>query len=64
MKYALAGETEAYVTIPSCRKFTLYFHDAGGGHATPPLRWQTMATQQQRPWQVELVNFKELTDRF
>jgi 1,2-diacylglycerol 3-beta-galactosyltransferase len=25
---------------------------------------QTMATQQQRPWQVELVQFQELTDRF
>jgi len=46
------------------RKIHVIFHDAGGGHRNAAVALQTMATQQQRPWQVELVQFQELTDRF
>jgi glycosyl transferase family 28 len=46
------------------RKIHVIFHDAGGGHRNAAVALQTMATQEQRPWQVELVQFQELTDRF
>jgi 1,2-diacylglycerol 3-beta-galactosyltransferase len=46
------------------RKIHVIFHDAGGGHRNAAVALQSMATQQQRPWQVELVQFQELTDRF
>jgi Glycosyltransferase family 28 C-terminal domain len=46
------------------QKIHVIFHDAGGGHRNAAVALQTMATQQQRPWQVELVQFQELTDRF
>ena len=46
------------------RKIHVIFHDAGGGHRNTAVALQTMATQEQRPWQVELVQFQELTDRF
>ena len=46
------------------QKIHVIFHDAGGGHRNAAVALQTMATQQQRPWQVELIQFQELTDRF
>src|SRR5882762_264054 len=46
------------------QKIHVIFHDAGGGHRNAAVALQTMPTQQQRPWQVELVQFQELTDRF
>jgi hypothetical protein len=46
------------------QKIHVIFHDAGGGHRNAATALQTIATQQQRPWQVELVQFQELTDRF
>jgi Glycosyltransferase family 28 C-terminal domain len=46
------------------QKIHVIFHDAGGGHRNAAVALQTIATQEQRPWQVELVQFQELTDRF
>jgi len=46
------------------QKIHVIFHDAGGGHRNAAVALQTIATQQQRPWQVELIQFQELTDRF
>ena len=46
------------------QKIHVIFHDAGGGHRNAAVALQTIAAQQQRPWQVELVQFQELTDRF
>jgi len=46
------------------QKIHVIFHDAGGGHRNAAVALQTIATQQQRPWQVEWVQFQELTDRF
>ncbi len=46
------------------QKIHAIFHDAGGGHRNAAVALQTIATQQQRPWQVELIQFQELTDRF
>ena len=50
--------------MPAMKKIHVIFHDAGGGHRNAAVALQTVAVQQQRPWQVELVQFQELTDRF
>jgi len=46
------------------QKIHVVFHDAGGGHRNAATALQTVAVQQQRLWQVELIQFQELTDRF
>ncbi len=38
------------------------FHDAGGGHRNAAVAIQTISNEQQRPWQVDLVQFQDLTD--
>ena len=44
------------------KKIQILFHDAGGGHRNAAVALQTIILQQQRPWQVELVQFQDLTD--
>jgi hypothetical protein len=44
------------------KKIQVLFHDAGGGHRNAALALQTVISQQDRGWQVELVQFQELTD--
>ncbi len=50
--------------MPAMKKIHVVFHDAGGGHRNAAVALQTMAAQQKRPWQLELIQFQELTDRF
>src|ERR1700732_4456833 len=50
--------------MPAMKKIHVIFHDAGGGHRNAAVALQTVLAQQQRPWQGELVQFQELTDRF
>src|SRR5579862_6881803 len=38
------------------------FHDAGGGHRNAAVALKAVCEQEQRPWEVELVQFQELTD--
>ena len=45
------------------KKIHIVFHDAGGGHRNAAVALQTVLAQQQRPWQVELIHFQEVTDR-
>ena len=45
------------------KKIQVLFHDAGGGHRNAALALQTIISQQNRGWEVELVQFQELTDR-
>ena len=45
------------------KKVHIVFHDAGGGHRNAAVSLKAIIEQQQRPWQVELVQFQELTDR-
>ncbi|MDQ1409207.1 MAG: hypothetical protein QOJ41_942 [Acidobacteriaceae bacterium] len=45
------------------RKIHIVFHDAGGGHRNAAISLKSIIEQQDRPWQVELVQFQELTDR-
>jgi len=44
------------------KKILILFHDAGGGHRNAAVALQTVIAQQKRPWEVELVQFQDLTD--
>jgi 1,2-diacylglycerol 3-beta-galactosyltransferase len=44
------------------KKIQILFHDAGGGHRNAAVALQTVISQQKRPWQVDLVQFQDLTD--
>ena len=45
------------------KKIHVVFHDGGGGHRNAAVALQTIASRQGRPWQVELMQFQDLTDR-
>jgi hypothetical protein len=45
------------------KKIHIVFHDAGGGHRNAAVALETIVAQQKRDWQVELVQFQELTDQ-
>ena len=44
------------------RKIHVLFHDAGGGHRNAALALKAVCEQQKRPWDINLVQFQELTD--
>ena len=44
------------------KKILILFHDAGGGHRNAAIALQTVIAQQGSAWEVELVQFQELTD--
>jgi 1,2-diacylglycerol 3-beta-galactosyltransferase len=45
------------------KKVHVVFHDGGGGHRNAAVALQTVISQQQRDWQIELMQFQGLTDR-
>ena len=45
------------------KKIHVLFHDGGGGHRNAAVALQAVAAQQQRPWQIELIQFQDLTDK-
>jgi len=45
------------------KKIYVLFHDAGGGHRNAAVALQTVAAQQQRGWDVNLVQFQDLTNK-
>src|SRR6201996_3874521 len=49
--------------MPLMKKVHILFHDAGGGHRNAAVALQTVIAQQQRDWQVDLIQFQELTDK-
>jgi Glycosyltransferase family 28 C-terminal domain len=63
MELAPVPMPERHATIRLMKKVHILFHDAGGGHRNAAVALQTIIAQQQRPWQVELVQFQELTDK-
>ena len=63
MVLALRGEHQAYGRMSTMKKIHVVFHDGGGGHRNAAIALQTIAAQQGRSWQVELVQFQDLTDR-
>src|SRR3979490_899419 len=52
-----------YGTIGAMKKIHVVFHDGGGGHRNAAVALQTVISQQNREWDVELVQFQDLTDR-
>jgi hypothetical protein len=49
--------------MPAMKKIHVLFHDAGGGHRNAAVALQTVAAQQQRDWEMNLIQFQELTDK-
>ena len=45
------------------KKVHVVFHDGGGGHRNAAVALKTVIAQQQRDWQIELIQFQDLTDR-
>src|SRR5215467_14558141 len=45
------------------KRILIVYHDAGGGHRNAAVALHTIISQQQREWEVELVQFQDLTDR-
>ena len=45
------------------KRLHIVYHDAGGGHRNAAVALQTVISQQQRDWQVQLVQFQDLTDQ-
>jgi hypothetical protein len=49
--------------LESCMKrIDIVFHDAGGGHRNAATALELVIKQQQRPWDVRLVNFQTVMD--
>jgi hypothetical protein len=63
MEHALVTDLKSHGRISAMKKIHVVFHDAGGGHRNAAIALQTIAAQQRRDWQVELVQFQDLTDR-
>jgi Glycosyltransferase family 28 C-terminal domain len=63
MEHALVTVLKSHGRISAMKKIHVLFHDAGGGHRNAAIALQTIAAQQGRDWQVELVQFQDLTDR-
>jgi len=51
-------------TIGAMKKIHVLFHDGGGGHRNAAVALQAVIGQQQRDWQIELIQFQDLTDRW
>ncbi len=45
------------------KKIQVLFHDAGGGHRNAAVALQTVISRQNRGWEVQLVQFQDLTDK-
>ena len=48
--------------MTTTKKIHVLFHDAGGGHRNAAMALKAVCEQEQRPWEVNLVQFQELTD--
>jgi len=45
------------------KRVHVVFHDGGGGHRNAAVALQTIVSEQKREWQIELIQFQDLTDR-
>src|SRR5258707_6935384 len=55
--------SQTCATISPMKKVHVVFHDGGGGHRNAAVALQTVISRQQRDWQIELIQFQDLTDR-
>src|SRR6266704_4765499 len=63
MERALAKPPLRMAQSGAMKKVHVVFHDGGGGHRNAAVALQTVISQQQRDWQLELIQFQDLTDR-
>src|SRR5467141_4522575 len=49
-------------TIAPMKRVHVVFHDGGGGHRNAAVALQTVISQLQRDWQLQLLQFQDLTD--
>src|SRR5580692_5654333 len=63
MEHALVTDLKSHGRISLMKKIHVVFHDGGGGHRNAAVALQTIISQQHRDWQVELVQFQDITDR-
>lgn len=52
-----------HATMTPMKRIHVLFHDSGGGHRNAAVALQTVTAQQQRPWQIELIQFQDLADQ-
>jgi hypothetical protein len=50
------------VTMRLMKKIHVLFHDAGGGHRNAAVALQTVVLQQNRNWELNLIQFQDLTN--
>ncbi len=48
--------------MSGAKKIHILFHDAGGGHRNAAVALKAVCEQQSRPWEINLVQFQDLTD--
>ena len=48
--------------MSALKKVHILFHDAGGGHRNAAVALKAVCEQQQRAWELNLIQFQELTD--
>lgn len=63
MLNALATEDLICVTMQPMKKIHVLFHDAGGGHRNAAVALQAVGSQQKRDWEINLIQFQELTNK-
>lgn len=63
MQDAPAAALNPHATIPGMKRIHVVFHDGGGGHRNAAVALQSIAAQQGRDWEINLVQFQGLTDR-
>jgi hypothetical protein len=63
MVKALAAQHSSCARMPRMKKIHVLFHDAGGGHRNAALALQTVVRLQQRDWELNLLQFQDLTNR-
>src|SRR5712692_6025234 len=59
----LSPAPRTYGTIGAMKSIHVVFHDGGGGHRNAAVALQTVISQQQRDWQIELIQFQDLVGR-
>jgi hypothetical protein len=63
MLNALVADHLTCVTMLLMKRIHVLFHDAGGGHRNAAVALQTVAAQQQRDWEMQLIQFQDLTNK-
>src|SRR5260370_19720351 len=54
---------QSCATIAAMPKIHVVFHDGGGGHRNAAVALQTVTANLRPDWQLELIQFQDLTDR-